>query len=67
LDIIINWLWLGVDKMAYRPDRDQRTLFDLTKVVRMEQASVLFTHEGIEQIKKQLLDPNTPMHDLMRR
>ena len=53
--------------MAYRPDRDQRTLFDLTKVVRMEQASVLFTHEGIEQIKKQLLDPNTPMHDLMRR
>ena len=50
-----------------RPDRNQRTLFSLAKVVRLDNSSVCFTLEQICNFKDQLLDAALTKHEVCRR
>ena len=52
------------DIVPLRPDKNQRTLFSLSKVVRMTNLSMCFTLEEISAMKKELLVPSQTMHQV---
>jgi hypothetical protein len=50
-----------------RPDRNQRTLFSLAKVVRLDNSSVCFTLEQICDLKDRLLDASLTKHEVIKQ
>jgi len=47
-----------------RPDKNQRTLFSLSKVVRLDNTSMCFTLEEIRAMKTELLVASQTKHEV---
>ena len=45
-------------------DVHQRTLFSLSKVVRLDKSSVCFTKDDVVSMRKQVLDPSKSTHEV---
>ncbi len=53
---------MEVDQIVLKPDKHQRTLFSLAKVVRLDNSSNCFQQSDITKLKEALLDVTQTKH-----